>query len=274
MPASFYSQLSLSVQNSQGETASSFRDDGGSHGDAEETSLPFAYRPADNDRGVGSVGDMLVTPRYAASFELSDTQTLLAGASASFGPNSRGGADAGDTMTQIYGLDLTWKWKPERHQAGFPFVQFQAEGLIRKYEAGSFNWDLNDNGIADPGELAAPGGQPAFLAGETLTDYGGYAQLLYGFRKGWVAGLRGDYVSSDPAAYESGGYTLNGDAVSSRDPDRAQRWRLSPNLTWYPTEFSKIRLQYNFDDRALYGVDHSVWLQFEFVLGAHAAHSF
>ena len=81
-------------------------------------------------------------------------------------------------------------------------------------------------------------------------------------------------LSSDPAAYESGGYTLNGAAVSSRDPARAQRWRLSPNLTWYPTEFSKIRLQYNFDDRALYGVDHSVWLQFEFVLGAHAAHSF
>ena len=57
-------------------------------------------------------------------------------------------------------------------------------------------------------------------------------------------------------------------------PARAERWRLSPNLTWYPTEFSKIRLQYNYDDREIEGVDHSVWLQFEFLLGAHAAHTF
>ena len=55
---------------------------------------------------------------------------------------------------------------------------------------------------------------------------------------------------------------------------RATRWRISPNLTWYPTEFSKVRLQYNYDDRREVGVDHSVWLQFEFLLGAHAAHKF
>ena len=59
-----------------------------------------------------------------------------------------------------------------------------------------------------------------------------------------------------------------------RDQLRRERWRLSPNLTWYPSEFSKIRLQYNYDNRADLGVDHSVWLQFEFLLGAHAAHKF
>jgi hypothetical protein len=275
MPAAFYSQMSLSVQNSQGETAASFRNSE-SHGYAmeEETELPFAYRNADNDRGVEGVGDMLFTPRYAASFEMSETQTLLTGASASFGPNSRGGQNAGRTTTQVYGLDLTWKWKPERHHGGFPFVQVQAEGLVRQYDAGSFNWDLNGNGIADSGELMDAGRQPAALSGEILTDYGAYGQVLYGFRKGWVAGLRADYVSSDPAAYESASYTLNGAPVSSRDPARAERWRVSPNLTWYPTEFSKIRLQYNYDDRETEGVDHSVWLQFEFLLGAHAAHSF
>jgi len=58
------------------------------------------------------------------------------------------------------------------------------------------------------------------------------------------------------------------------DPDRTGRWRISPNLTWYPTEFSKIRLQYNLDERNDIGTDHSVWLQFEFLLGAHGAHKF
>ncbi|MDB6122515.1 MAG: hypothetical protein JWQ71_1508, partial [Pedosphaera sp.] len=50
--------------------------------------------------------------------------------------------------------------------------------------------------------------------------------------------------------------------------------RISPNLTWYPSEFSKIRLQYNFDHRNGIGDDHSVWMQFEFLLGTHAAHKF
>jgi len=78
--------------------------------------------------------------------------------------------------------------------------------------------------------------------------------------------LRGDFVApAQTGAYEN---------ILGRDPDRAQRWRISPNLTWYPSEFSKIRLQYNYDDRDLIGVDHSVWLQFEFLLGAHAAHKF
>ena len=42
-------------------------------------------------------------------------------------------------------------------------------------------------------------------------------------------------------------------------------------LTYYPSEFSKIRLQYNYDHRDLVGDDHSVWMQFEFLLGSHAA---
>ena len=46
-------------------------------------------------------------------------------------------------------------------------------------------------------------------------------------------------------------------------------------LTWFPTEFSKLRLQYNFDRSDLFPHDeHSLWLQLEFLLGAHAAHKF
>src|SRR5436309_2827539 len=100
----------------------------------------------------------------------------------------------------------------------------------------------------------------------TLTDWGFYSQVLYGFRKGWVAGLRGDYVGRTSRA--------NYEGVYGNDTDRLDRWRISPNLTWYPSEFSKIRLQYNYDDRRGIGVDHSIWLQFEFLLGAHAAHKF
>jgi len=145
---------------------------------------------------------------------------------------------------------------------------------MRRYEAGHFDWDENGNGLVDFGEVVdSTTGLPAFLARETLTDYGFYSQLLYGFRKGWVAGLRFEYSAGETADYEQSSLTLDGEPLG-RDPLRSQRWRVSPNLTWYPSEFSKIRLQYNYDDRLVVGVDHSVWLQFEFLLGAHAAHRF
>ena len=80
-------------------------------------------------------------------------------------------------------------------------------------------------------------------------------------RSGWVASFRGDYVTGEQGALRP-------------DPERDTRWRLSPALTYFPTEFSKIRLQYNYDNREDGGQDHSVWLQFEFLLGAHAAHKF
>jgi hypothetical protein len=274
-PTPFYSELFLAVQNSHGETASSFRSAGHGHGgEEEEEELPFAFRHPDNDRGFHGFEDFLLTPRYALSFDLTDSQVLLLGASAAFGPNSRGGEASGDTDTQVYGADLTWKWKSPRHSGGFPFVMFQTEAMLRKYKAGGFDWDEDGDGAAGDGEVVdAATGLPAVIPGETLTDHGFYAQLLYGFRKGWVAGVRGDFVTSDEGAYERMALSLNGEPLG-RDPMRAERWRLSPNLTWYPTEFSKFRLQYNYDKRSIVGDDHSVWLQFEFLLGSHGAHKF
>lgn len=274
LPTAFYSELSLGVQNSHGETATSFRSGGHSHGGEEAEGLPLGYRHPDNDRGLRHVTDLLFSPRYTVSLDLTDTQTVLAGGSAAFGPNANGAEGAGDTATQIYGVDLTWKWKSAHSHGGFPFVQWQTEAMLRRYEAGAFDWDENGNGALDPGEVEdTVTGLPVQLAGETLTDYGLYSQVTYGFRKGWVAGLRADYVTGDRADYEARALALDGEPLG-RDPLRRERWRLSPNLTWFPSEFSKVRLQYNFDDRKGFGEDHSVWLQLEFLLGAHAAHKF
>jgi hypothetical protein len=95
---------------------------------------------------------------------------------------------------------------------------------------------------------------------ETLRDQGFYAQVLWGIKPLLVAGLRGEFAGGDAAAYAA--------------PTRANRYRFSPNVTWYPTEFSKFRVQYNYDHREGLGVDHSLWVQLEFLLGAHAAHKF
>jgi len=242
-PTPFYSELFFAVQNSQGATAYSFRGSGHSH-DHEGNDLIFGRERI--ERETDHLGDMLFTPRYAVSFDLTENQTLLVGASATFGPNNTGQ----DTDTQIFGMDFLWKWKSPRHHAGFPFVAWQTEVMARRFEAGAFAFDENGDGMPE-----------VDLPRETLWDYGLYSQLTWGFQKGWVVGLRGDWVSGERGAFYP-------------DPDRDTRWRISPNLTWYPTEFSKLRLQYNYDDRENIGVDHSVWLQFEFMLGAHAAHKF
>ena len=68
-----------------------------------------------------------------------------------------------------------------------------------------------------------------------------------------VVGVRGEYVKAGRSTYVS--------------PERVNRNRWSPNVTWYPSEFSKLRLQYNYDDRPGIGRDHSVWVQVEFLLG-------
>jgi hypothetical protein len=193
------------------------------------------------ERDVRGRTDLVIVPRITTSFDLTSTQSLLVGASAAFGPNNSGP----DASSQVYGADLYWRWKPAAAQQGFPFLSMQTEALYRRYDA------AEREAADDPGVT---------LPGETLGDRGAYAQLLWGIRPRIVAGVRGDWADGDDAAFAS---VL-----------RAERTRLSPNVTWYPTEFSKLRLQYNYDDRKGIGTDHSVWLQFEFLLGAHASHKF
>src|SRR5439155_23590590 len=115
---------------------------------------------------------------------------------------------------------------------------------------GAFASDTDGDGTPD-----------LFLPRETLRDRGAYSQVVWGFQRNWVAGLRGDYVTGDLGAFEP-------------DASRQTRWRVSPNLTWFPTEYSKFRLQWNHDHLVESGSEESLWIQFEFLLGAHAAHKF
>lgn len=143
-------------------------------------------------------------------------------------------ASGTDTDTRIAGLDLYMKWRPLVNERGFPFVAWQTEWLARDYQT--------------------PDG--------TLKDRGGYTQVLWGFQPRWVGGLRLE------SAY--------GKDSDGTDPLRDRRKRYAANLSYYPTEFSKLRLQYNRDwaEHLAGNTADSVWLQYEFNLGAHSAHKF
>jgi hypothetical protein len=232
-PTPFYTEFTVGILNGNGEQGFLFRNQGDEMNGVDR----FRGR-ATVDRAMRGPDDLVFVPRFATSFDLTDQQTLLAGASAAFGPNNTGTS----TRTEVYGTDLYWKWKSASAEKGFPFVALQTEALLSRFEAG-----------ADPTV-----GYPA----ETLYDYGFYAQALWGFHPRWVAGLRGDWVDGNTGVDDP------------NDPFRGQRTRISPNLTWYPTEFSKLRLQYNYDHGEYFGTEHSVWMQFEFQLGAHSPHKF
>jgi hypothetical protein len=234
VPVPWYSQLILGVQNGRGGTGYSFRNPG-------DDGIFYGRRTT--DREIRGLEDFVWIPRWENSVDLSPTQVVLAGVSGAFGSNETGA----DSRTQIYGADFLYKWKSATAEGGFPFVKWQTEFMYRRFEAG--------RGINE-----------SFPVAETFDDWGLYSQVLWGFKKGWVAGIRGDYYDAQDSRFT--------DSL-----DRQSRSRISANLTWYPTEFSKIRLQYNHDflDRTFFlaGRDvDSVFLQFEFILGAHGAHKF
>ncbi|MEK6599052.1 MAG: TonB-dependent receptor [Deltaproteobacteria bacterium] len=241
MPFSWFSEFNLGIQNANGETMASFM--------ANEEF--FDERPIGNrpfvDRGVKNLKDLVHLARLDNSWDLTDDVTMKLGFSGLYGPNATGA----DGETYIYGSDLVVKWRPADNVRGWPFLVFESEVMKRDYKAAAFfNYSNPSNNL------------PA----ETLKDLGLYTQLLYGFTPRWAAGLRYEYA------------TGSGESVGGRDSDpfRDDRSRISPLLTWMPTEFSRFRIQYNYD-RADHLPDkeaHSAWLGVEFMYGAHATHSF
>lgn len=188
------------------------------------------------DRRARGSGDLLHSARWLNGIDVSDTLSMNLGVSGLWGPNASGTS----TETRIVGADLYLKWQPANSQRGYPFVAWHTEVLQRRYEAGD----------------------PADATREILKDRGLFTQALWGFTPGWVAGLRWEVATAD------------GDTRT--DPLRDNRKRLSPNLTWYPSEYSKIRLQYNRDwtEHLSEKTADSLWLQVEFSLGGHMAHTF
>ena len=247
-PTEQFTELTVGVHNANGETMTSFLANEEVYGERPIGGRFFT------DREVRSGADMVYTARASTVFDLSDTQGLGLGASALFGPNPTGGS--ADTV--IYGADFVWRWKPLDSERGYPFVKVQGEVMARGFRA------AEQTDAADPLN-------PVTLPGETLEDYGGYLQGLYGFTVGWAAGLRVDWASGSGDSYDASSQSFGRD----QDVYRTDRLRISPMLAWKPSEFSRIRLQYDYDDSDhLEGPAHSVWLGFEVLIGSHPPHAY
>ena len=269
-PLPWFSEIHVGAQNpNEGERTASFI--------GEE---PVGGRPQVKT-DVDGLGDLLYLARWVNSWDPSDSLTGKIGVSGLFGPNDTGN----DGRTYLYGADVLWKWQPPTSFRGWPFVTWQTEVMKRDYRADRFaagtaveggddedahghavttardrqdDDDHDDDGEDDLDED---------LAGAILRDWGLYTQVLWGIRHPWALGIRYEYASGSGASLPDG---------RNQDSLRDDRHRLSPLVLWQPTEFTRFRLQYNYD-RARFLEDdeaHSVWFAMEVLYGAHMAHTY
>lgn len=86
------------------------------------------------------------------------------------------------------------------------------------------------------------------LGEQALTGRGGYLQANYRLDRRWIAGLRADYLD----AY-----------------DGAEAFQLVPTLTWWQSEWVRLRLQYNLLKREGFDPDHTLLFQTVWAVGPH-----
>jgi hypothetical protein len=149
------------------------------------------------------------------------------------------------------------------------FLGFDA---VYRYDSGR-EWGVGD--VTVQGEyfrrwkdLAFVGTDPVPSPGPALdfTQDGLYAQAVYGFAARWTAAFRFDVAGLVNS--------VEGEAGAASE---ASSRRYTANVTFNPTEFSRLRLQYTRGDFAAESgreTYNQVWVQFQVSLGAHGAHRF
>lgn len=142
-----------------------------------------------------------------------------------------------DNRTDVFGADLYLKFRPVTF-ASPVVVALTSEWLYRRRQ----------------------------VPDAVLADASGYAELFYRFVERWAVAARYEYGSASESV---------AGASNVEDPlDDTERQRLAANVTFYPTEFSRLRLQ---GSRDLSGARDGIWSAFlalELVAGAHGAHAF
>ncbi len=166
---------------------------------------------------------------------------------------------SGDSTLAI--ADFVWRWAPQGNPRQRN-LKLQSEFFYRD----------------ESGDLAVSEGAAAGLLDYDGTQKGWYAQAVYQFVPHWRLGLRYDWLSADNdlSVLDLGGFA-DADALvaaSGLDSDGHDPQRWSGMLDWSPSEFSRLRLQYNRDDSRPDASDNQWTLQYLMSIGSHGAHEF
>jgi hypothetical protein len=159
--------------------------------------------------------------------------------------------------SQTFVADAVFKWAPDGNSAR-RYLKLQGEYMERR-ESGELAFDLENAGLVD-----------SFRS----TQSGWYLQGVYQFTPRWRAGLRYDALDSgtpEIALVDAGVLPVEAfPALLAGDPTRT-----TVMLDWNPSEFSRWRLQYAWDEARDDGDgDEQLVLQYLFGIGAHGAHKY
>jgi hypothetical protein len=278
-PTPWYSQFLVGVQNADNASMISFLGEGHSHGEeehAEEEHAEEEHAEEEGEHGgeeeheeahvhdlgveetiaglpavgrdINGLDDYLYSLRWENSGDVSEETTALFGLSTLYGPNATG--EDGETL--IYGADLTLKWRAASNERGIPVRDLADRNHEARLRIGRGGHPHDDH--------------EHVFASETVEDWGLYSQLVWGFRPGWETGLRFEYATGSDDGLEE----------RDSDPARSDRIRISPMIAYRPSEFSRVRLQYNYDDAEFLGDGeaHTVWAGLEVLYGSHPAHKY
>lgn len=152
--------------------------------------------------------------------------------------------------------DVIFKWAPQGNPTQRN-LKVQGEYLQRT-EDGDLTFDVDGLALSD-----------AYRSRQS----GWYLQSVYQFRPRWRAGARYDSLDSgNPRIGLVDAGTLPPEAFPSllaASPSRATLM-----VDWNPSEFSRLRAQFAWDDARAAERDRQFQLQYLYSLGAHGAHKF
>lgn len=205
------------------------------------------------DEDANDLGRLLYIFHVSNFFELSEALGVSLGGSFATGSN---GTAAGE-RSNLYGIDLYAKYRPLKNN---PYQELTVQSEFMYLDAQTPE--------------------------ETLENWGWYAQSVYRFAKRWNAGFRFGIIDTNTPvteeAEEEGEVTnlfatIRGEGEEEEEAMLGllgRTYRISPMLTFTPSEFSQIRLQYDYLNQDFAENQHAIFLQFQYAIGAHGAHPF
>lgn len=206
------------------------------------------------DEDANDLGRLLYIFHVSNFFELSEALGVSLGGSFATGSN---GTAAGE-RSNLYGIDLYAKYRPLKNNP-YQEITFQSEFMYLDAQTPE----------------------------ETLENWGWYAQSVYRFAKRWNTGFRFGIIDTNTPVTEVEedgvieptnlfAYIRNeeGEEEEAMLGLLGRTYRISPMLTFNPSEFSQIRLQYDYLNQDFTENQHAIFLQFQYAIGAHGAHPF
>jgi hypothetical protein len=224
----------------------------------------------DSDNVFSAVrrSDVAAVGHLRAYSDLSESTNIDFGAS-----YARGHSPFADGKNQLFGGDVTLRWKPLRRAIYHSFVARSELIWARTSAVPALLYGVISTTPVPP-TFAAP---PPSLA----KPFGFYVSGDYQINRRWTFGgrfdrsQRGQCLPTNPAGPTTSCYQYpSGSAFVPGTVPLLQDTGGSFQLTYVPSEFSLIRTQFR---RAKYGeglTANEILFQFQFSMGAHGAHPF